>query len=116
YFDGTSARYQMDVTGENVSTIGVDSGPKSSLGVSNCGATTLSGAGCFDYAGAPLSTKLITRLVFTAANKPSATNNSDFLLAGLGYTTSEVPVPGALLMMLSGLAGFGAVRRKAKTA
>lgn len=116
YADGTSQQFQADVTGENAATINGGFGAI----VTNCGATTNSGSGCFTFGNNPLSGRLISSIVFTAANQPSQvgnqTNNSDFILSGLEFSLSQVPVPGAIAFMLTGLAGLGAAHRKTRKA
>ena len=114
YSDNSAQLFQLDVTGENTATIDGGFGAV----VTNCGATTDSGAGCFDFGGNPLSNKLISRLVFTAADKPSTgptgSNNSDYFFAGFSYSIPEVPIPGAVPLMATGLVAFAAWRRKAR--
>lgn len=116
YLDGTQQQFEMNVTGENTATINGGFGAV----VTNCGATTADGSGCFKFANNPLSSKLITQLVFTAANKPTQaggqSNNSDYILSGLEYSLSQVPVPGAIAFLLTGLAGLGAAQRKNRKA
>ncbi len=107
---GGSQVFTFDVIGENAAVIDGGFGAI----VTNCGATTDSGSGCFRFSNNPLSSSLITSLVFTAANIPTASNNSDYILAGLEF--SEVPVPGAIALMLTGLAGLGAAKRRNRKA
>jgi hypothetical protein len=116
YADGTQQQFQFDVTGEDTAAINGGFGAI----VTNCGATTSSGAGCFLFANNPLSSKLITKLAFTAANKPTSAggqdNNSDYIISGLQYSLSQVPIPGALAFLLTGLAGLGAAQRRNRKA
>ena len=73
------------------------------------------GPGCFLFAGDPLGALLITAIAFTALDDGNGgSNNSDFAFSGLSYT--EVPLPGAALLLLSGLAGFAFSTRRVKTA
>lgn len=107
--DGSILNYTIKVVGENMATI------SSGLGlVTNCGATTSSGSGCFLYSGRPLGDLLVASIAFSAKNLPTkAGNNSDYSLAGIDYT--EVPAPGAALLLLTGLAA-ARLRRKKRAA
>ncbi len=96
--DGSMLNFTIKAIAENTATI------SSGLGsVTNCGATSLSGSGCFLFSGRPLGDLVIASIAFSAKNLPTKKgNNSDYSLAGLDYT--EVPAPGAAILLLTGLA------------
>jgi len=58
-----------------------------------------------------VSSAVTVRLIFAAASKVS--DNAGLLLDNIKLTT--VPLPGAALLMLSGLAGLGAFARRRRT-
>lgn len=104
--DGSMLDFTIKAIAENTATI------SSGLGsVTNCGVTTSSGSGCFLFAGRPLGDLIVASIAFSAKNLPTKKgNNSDYSLAGIDY--SEVPAPGAALLLLTGLAAARLGRRK----
>lgn len=76
---------------------------------------TLSGSGCIDFTGNPLGNATIASIVFRAILGDASnggTNQSDFAFGGL----TAVPVPGALLLLLTGIGGLSFASRSRKRA
>lgn len=98
YADSTVAVFTFQASGENTLTFdGFGS-------VTNCGDTNATGSGCFDFTDDPLGTLLVTSIAFAASSVPGSTDESDFALASLDFTA--IPVPGALLLLLTGIGGL----------
>jgi hypothetical protein len=74
--------------------------------VSNCGATTEAGIGCFLVTN-PFGSAAVSNVKFTAVNTPTASNNSDYSLHQLSATS--VPEPAAVFLL--GLGAFALGRR-----
>lgn len=78
--------------------------------ITNCGAQVLTGSGCFDFTGDPLGSALVTSIAFNAilgSTINGGTNQSDYAFGGLVAT----PVPGALLLLLTGIGGLSFASR-----
>lgn len=75
--------------------------------VTNCGATTVDGTGCFVIQN-PFGSTAVSNIAFTALSVPSTSNNSDYSLSQLDVTT--VPEPATLCLL--GLGAAAIVRRR----
>lgn len=107
YWDaGGSDVFDFIVTDENVITF------SGAGGWANCGDTTATGSGCFSLFGNPFGDSLIASIVFEAVDIPGFGDNSDYALSSLEFT--PIPVPGALLLLLTGVAGLGFASRSRK--
>ena len=106
---GGTQSYFIEVVGENTATI---TGPGAGGLVTSCGDTTDAGSGCFIFGGDPLGAAVIKSVTLTALNVPGFSNNSDFSLAG--FEVTAIPLPGAALLLLSGVAGLGFASRRKK--
>lgn len=106
YADGTFGSFTFGAVGENQATI------SSGLGdVTNCGPTTTSGAGCFLFSGRPLGDRLILSISFAGVlSDDSLRTISDFAIASINDAT--IPVPGAGILLLTGLGAAGAATRR----
>ncbi len=108
FADMSVLNYTINAVGENMATI------SSGLGsVVNCGATTAAGSGCFDFIGS-FGDALISSIVFSAPDLPTASNNSDYSLARFEFTA--IPAPGAFLLLLTGIGGLSFASRGRKQA
>ncbi len=105
YADGTFGQFTFGADGENQASI------SSGLGdVTNCGRTTASGSGCFLFSGRPLGDRLILSLAFAGVLDDSLRTISDFAIASINDAT--IPVPGAGILLLTGLGAAGAATRR----
>ncbi|MCZ2156719.1 MAG: PEP-CTERM sorting domain-containing protein [Bryobacterales bacterium] len=83
--------------------------------ITNMSPMTGDNAGWFHFEN-PFGNRKISQLLFTAADTPSATNNSDYALKSLVFTSGDedvvVPEPGTFAMLGLGLLAVGLMKRR----
>ncbi|MGB3313959.1 MAG: VPLPA-CTERM sorting domain-containing protein [Albidovulum sp.] len=77
-------------------------------------ATDIAGTGAPGFVGASFAAISVTEIFFTVLSSNDNYGFADGALAGIGL--APVPVPAAGLMLLGGLGGLAALRRRRKTA
>ncbi len=107
--DDTIVNFAINAVGEDMATI--DSGFGT---VTNCGGTQRGDSGCFDFTDMPLGDQAIASIAFNAVSVVDMGNDSDFALAS--FDVSEVPLPLSGWLMMSGIGGLAAARRKRRNA